>query len=201
MFIAFEGIDGSGISTQVALLASWLANLGKKAVITSEPSDSFIGMLIKGRLSKEVNLSTLAMRFLFAADSANEYIRTILPALEQGNFVISDRRVLSGLAYGAVEFDVDWLKEIYKDVNLPNITFYLKIPPRIALHRLGEEGLFLKFFERETYLNKVSENYDRLAEEYPNIYTIDGTKSVQEVHKEVIAILSKKLESRAEMSK
>lgn len=195
LFVAFEGIDGSGITTQVNLLASWLSGSGKKVTTTSEPSDSFIGMLIKGRLSKEVNVSALALRFLFAGDSANETIRTIRPALETGRIVISDRRVLSGLAYGAVEFDADWLKEVYKNIVLPDVIFYLKIPPRVALQRLGEEGLFLKFFERETFLQKVSDNYDKLAEEYPNVYVLDGTKPITEINKEVIQIIMKKLET------
>lgn len=192
-FISVEGIDGSGITTQTKLLASYLSAAGKNVLVTEEPTNSMIGMLIKGRLAKEWHPSELCMRFLFAADTANHFHNEIELALKEGKHIICDRFLFSALAYGAVDFELEWLEELYKEMPQPDITFFLKISPKTAIRRLGEEGMILKFFERETHLQKVAENYEKLAHKYSNFFVIDGEKPVQEVHKDITKIIKDKL--------
>ncbi len=185
LYVAFEGVDGAGLSTQARLLSSWLAGRGRQFINVVEPSGSFIGRLIQGRLAHEWTPSKEALRLLFAADCANEYSSKIRPALDAGKFVVSDRSIFSAMAYGMVDFDKEWLESIYSKARRPDVVFYIKCPPKLAIQRLGTEGMFLKFFERESHLQRVSDNYDLLMQEYPNIYLINGVKSISEIHAEV----------------
>ncbi len=191
-FIAMEGIDGAGLSSQTALLASWLAQRGERVIICETPSHSMVGGLIKGRLAKEWSPSKLCTRFLFAADTCNLHDSVIKPALKDNKFVICERYILSALSWGSVDFDREWLKTVYRELTPPEITFYLKIPPKLAIQRLGQDGMMMKFFEQETHLKQVSDNFDELANAHPNIHIIDGTKSISEVHKDIVNILQKK---------
>src|SRR3989304_1252387 len=102
-FYVFEGLDGSGLTTQAALLRNYFLSKGKEAVLTKEPTDGLIGGIIKAPLRDEWKTNPLALQMLFAADRAHHLTTEIEPALKKGKNVISDRYVLSNIAYGSID--------------------------------------------------------------------------------------------------
>src|SRR3989338_2355735 len=113
MFIAFEGLDGSGSSTQAQLLAKRLEKKGKKVLVTKEPtSDNPTGKLIRSVLQHRQKMSPQELQRLFTEDRAEHLKNVIEPALAAGTTVITDRYLFSTLAYGALEVEWDWLKRL-----------------------------------------------------------------------------------------
>ena len=107
VLIVLEGTDGAGLSTQTALLAAHLRSKGEVSVIsTKEPTSSHIGNLIRSALKHEWKPSPRALQLLFAADRAHHLENEIEPALQANKIVISDRYVLSSLAFGSIENDL-----------------------------------------------------------------------------------------------
>lgn len=188
-FIVFEGIDGSGKSTQAGLLFHYLKERKKKVHSTSEPTQYLIGGLIKSWLAKDWQSTPDCLQLLFAADRAYHLDKEIIPLLKKGVTVVCDRYSLSTLAYGALELDLDWLITLNQNFIAPDVTFLLNTPPKICLERMQKERFFLNLFEEEKKLKKIWQNYQRLTKKYKNIYTINGEKSIEEVSKEIKKIL------------
>ncbi|MDD5652374.1 MAG: dTMP kinase, partial [Candidatus Moranbacteria bacterium] len=128
-FIVFEGLDGSGQSTQISFLEKYLRDKGEKFHTTSEPSGSLIGGLIRSVLAKQWTLSNTGIQLLYAADRAHHLESEVRPALEKGNHVISSRYYFSTFAFGSLENDVEWLEKINEKFPAPDITIYIKVSP------------------------------------------------------------------------
>ena len=192
-FIALEGLDGSGQSTQRVLLKKWFEERGEPCLSTKEPTDNLIGGLIRAQLTNEWKSSNLCLQLLFAADRAHHLEKEIVPSLERGIHVITDRYLFSSIAYGSVEVSEEWLKKVNSKFPLPDKTFYLDVSPKICLERLTGDRLRLELFEKEEYLEKVRENYLKLAKEYHNFHVINGEKSPEVIHKEITKIVEKLL--------
>ena len=188
-FIVFEGIDGSGKSTQAGLLFHYLKERKKRVHSTSEPTQYLIGGLIKSWLATDWQSTPDCLQLLFAADRAYHLDKEIIPLLKKGVTVVCDRYSLSTLAYGALELDLDWLITLNQNFIAPDVTFLLNTPPKICLERMKKERIFLNLFEEEKKLKKIWQNYQRLTKKYKNIYTINGEKSIEEVSKEIKKIL------------
>ena len=106
ILIVIEGLDGAGLSTQAALLAGYLRDKGEAVILTKEPTTSPIGNLIRSALKHEWKPSPLELQLLFAADRENHLEKEIEPALRENKIVISDRYILSSLAFGSVDNDL-----------------------------------------------------------------------------------------------
>jgi len=186
-FIVFEGLDGSGQSTQAALLKDFLIKKGKEAVLTKEPTiDSQAGKKIKNVLEKKEEIKPLDLQKLFAEDRKWHLEKIIIPALKKGRFVISDRYFFSSFAYGASEgLDLDELIKINDDFILPDLTIFLEVSPYICIQRIEKRGIEKTLFEREEKLKKVLEKYKILLQKFENCVIIDGEKSIPEVFKEI----------------
>ncbi|MBZ1348207.1 MAG: dTMP kinase [Candidatus Nealsonbacteria bacterium] len=181
-FIAFEGLDGSGQSTQANVLKDFLTETGNQAFLTKEPTNNIIGGLIRGQLTNNWKTDPKCLQLLFSADRAFYLEKEVIPLLEKGITVITDRYFLSTIAYGAVEIeDVDWLIEINKLFILPDITFLIKVSPKICLERIRETRFHIELFEKEQALLQVWQNYESIAKRFENIYIIDGEKTIKEV--------------------
>lgn len=191
--VVIEGLDGAGLSTQASLLASWLSNRGKYVVLTKEPTNNIIGGMVKSHLTGNQDVSTRALRLMFAADVIHHTEKEIAPSLQQGRYVICDRYILSSLAYGMIDFNKDWLEYIHTGYIIPDITFYLKVPPRECINRLRRKGFGLKLFEQETHFRRIEQNFDILAAEFPRVHAIDGNKSIKDVHENITKILLEKM--------
>lgn len=193
-FIAFEGLDGSGKSTQAELLLSYLRERKRKVHLTSEPTRYLIGGLIKSFITHDWNSTPECLQLLFAADRAHHLNKEIMPLLKKGVTVISDRYFLSSLAFGSLEVkDRDWLFGINKIFILPDLTFILKVRPEVCVQRMAKERLSFSLFEKEKKLEKIWRNYQNLPKKFKNVYIIKGEGPVEEVFSEVKALLHSKL--------
>jgi len=185
-FIVFEGLDGSGTTTQANLLFKYLKKQGKKVYLTGEPTRSLIGGLIEGQISGDWKSSPECLQLLFTADRAHHLEKEIIPLLKKGITVICTRYILSTLAYGNSEIkNGKWLMEINKKFILPNITFLLKVSPQTCIQRIKKERFHKELFEKETKLRGVFKNYIKFAKKLENIYLIDGEKPIKEVGEEI----------------
>ncbi len=182
MFIAFEGLDGSGSSSQAKLLAERLERAGGKVLVTKEPtSDTPTGKLIRSVLQHQQKMNPKELQQLFTEDRAEHLKNVIEPALASGATVITDRYLFSTLAYGALEVEWDWLKGLNQNFRLPDITFLLKLQPAECLRRIAARGTKLEFFERGDKLARIWKNYERVAQEFPNIHVINSNRPMEEV--------------------
>jgi dTMP kinase len=144
-FIAFEGGEGAGKSTQVTALAAYLTASGRDVVVTREPGGTPIGAAIRTLLLDPANtdLSARAEALLYAADRAQHVATVVDPAIRRGSVVVSDRYVDSSLAYqGAARplepDDVEALNEFATDNLAPHLTVLLDIDPVVGLRRSGK---------------------------------------------------------------
>ena len=185
-FIVFEGLDGSGTTTQANLLFKYFKKQGKKVFLTGEPTRSLIGGLIEGQISGDWQSSPECLQLLFTADRAHHLEKEIIPLLKKGITVICTRYILSTLAYGNSEIkDEKWLMEINKKFIWPDLTFLLKVSPKACIQRIKKERFHKELFEEEDKLKKVLKNYLKFSKEFKNIYIVNGEKPILKVFEEV----------------
>ena len=200
-FIVFEGLDGSGSTTQASKLREWLNKIGKELVLgrpqahlTKEPTNNIIGGLIRGQLTGDWKTRPECLQLLFAADRSHHLEKEVIPLLKDGATVISDRYFFSTIAFGATEIaDKEWLAEINKPFLLPDLTFLIKVSPKVCLQRIKGGRFSVELFEKEESLTKVWQNYEELAEKFADVYIIDGEKSIEEIFGEIKSIIHSKL--------
>ncbi|MEM3411829.1 MAG: dTMP kinase [archaeon] len=193
MFIVFEGLDGSGQSTQAELLYEYLTSRGKKVLLTKEPTNTIFGGIAKSCLKKELNLSPMTLQLLFATDRSHHLEKEILPALETGKIVISDRYFFSSIAYGSLDVEMDFLMKINSKFKVPDLIFFLDVPPKICIKRISNSRNGFELFEEEKKLEKVRENYLKIWSKFKNVFKIDGTKEKEKVFEEIREIIDKKV--------
>jgi len=194
-FIVFDSLDGSGQSTQAEKLKEYLEKEKKKKVfLTKEPTTGLIGGMIKAQLTHEWKSCPECLQLLFCADRSHHLEKEIIPLLKKGVFIISDRYFFSTIAFGNLEIkDWEWLKKLNEKFLLPDLAFFLKVPPRICLERILKNRFEVTLFEKEEILEKVWRNYEKLAKEFENIYVVDGQRSIEEVFEEIKRIINQKL--------
>ncbi|HPF49076.1 MAG TPA: dTMP kinase [Caldisericia bacterium] len=177
MFVAFEGIDGCGKSTQTKLLERRLKELGKKVLLTREPGGTKVGEIIRNALFNN-EIDPLTEVFLFAADRCAHINSLVKPMLDDGYIVISDRHLLSSVVYQGIAKGVGARKVLeinkYAVSNIkPNVTFVLDMPVDIALERVQNANRFesreLQGRVREGFLELSSSDY------FENVILLDAT--------------------------
>lgn len=187
MFIVFEGLDGSGSTTQARLLQERLEKNGRATLLTKEPTDEgHIGKLIREVLQHKWEASPEGLQLMFCADRAEHLKNEIEPALSNGQFVVCDRYYFSTVAYGSLAVDdVEWLKTLNQHFRKPDLTFLLKLDPAECLKRIAGRGSEFELFEKDEKLRKIWTQYEALASENKNVIVLDATKSIEELHEEV----------------
>jgi dTMP kinase len=191
-FIVFEGLDGSGQSTQVGLLAEYLTKIEREVLVTKEPTqDSAAGREILEVLTHQKTLEPLALQKLFAEDRKHHLDTLILPALARGTVVISDRYRWSTYAFGSINCDLEELMALNKSFPEPDITFYMRVSPEVSIQRITKRGKPVEFFEKKEKLEKVSIMYDKLIAMFPASEMIDGERPIPVVHQDIVARLEK----------
>jgi len=194
LFIAFEGLDGSGASIHASHLSGVLKKEGYRVELTKEPTNNLIGGLIKAQLTGEWKTSQECLQLLFAADRAQHLKNEVVPNLNNGKIVVTDRYVFSSIAYGAIDLEnAKWLKKINEAFVLPDITFLIKVSPKICAMRLKKSRFEMGLYSQEAKLKKVWKLYAKLAKLHNNIYLIDGERDGMQIMDEIIAITNKKL--------
>ncbi len=189
LLIVFEGIDGSGKSTQARMLTEALTNMGIPVLLTFEPSDGPVGKTIR---SLKQRLEPEEERRLFNEDRRYHVKQVIEPALQAGKTVICDRYYYSTAAYQGAR-GIDPIKIIDENMNIalkPDIVFLLTIPVEKALLRIsGRNSRELAAFEKRNTLQAVDGVYSSL--EGSELTRIDGSQSIQSVHNQIISIIYK----------
>ena len=169
--IVFEGIEGSGKTTASRNLEKFLSTKNYKTMWTREPTTSKIGCLIENILLSQISVAEEAIPLLFAADRADHTRRVILPSINEGYVVISDRYVHSSLAYQKSgmkkRFKVDWLQEINKYALKPDLVIFLDVSPEEGLSRIGKWQRIHddKFFENLETQKRISQAYHELLKQ------------------------------------
>lgn len=189
-FIVFEGLDGSGQSTQVNLLAEFLQSKGANVLTTKEPTqESRPSKRIKKALDEKQGLSAKELQQLFADDRKWHLNNVIKPALQQGKVVISDRYFFSSFAYGMSDgLDFEWLKKINKGFLMPDIVFFLDVSPETCIQRIESRGGGKKLFEKLEKLKKVSKTYKKALNDFEDktrIHIINGEPSIETVFNQI----------------
>lgn len=197
LFIVLEGIDGSGTTTQLEFLTTHLRGRRRSVLPTREPSAGPVGRLLREILlghhaaAGGAAFDGRAMALLFAADRRDHLAREIEVALTAGRDVISDRYVLSSLAYQAVEADRLWVENLADGVRLPDLTVLLDVPIELAADRRARAGRPTERYDADDTLARVAENYRRLASQAPRwgkTVVVDGSPDADEVAR-AIALL------------
>ncbi len=200
IFISIEGPDGSGKSTQIENIKEFLREAGIDFVFTREPGGTAIGERIReiilDRNCKEMDSMTEAL--LYAAARAQDVAEVIRPALAAGKVVICDRFVDSSLAYqgyGRGLGDAVTIINGYAiDECVPDITFLLKLDPRVGKGRIKDELQDRLEAEKEAFHMEVYQGYLELEKKYPNrIVGIDASGSVDDIKEQIYAKLREKL--------
>jgi len=189
-FICFEGLDGSGITTQATLLRNNLQQNGKNVMLTKEPTDGLIGGIIRACLRKEWKTSAATLQLLMTADRSH-HLNEIETALKAGKTVICDRYILSTLAYGSLDVDPKFLQQINATFRRPNLTIIIDTQPKICLERMKKSRPHLELFEEENKLTIIRNNYLSLKSFFPNTHVIDGNRTPEEVMKDIKKVIEK----------
>jgi len=191
LFIVFEGVDGAGSSTQTQLLSEWFKKHNLPVLATKEPTNNLIGGLIRGVLTKEWALNPAGLQLLFSADRAHHLQREIEPALKKGINVICDRYLYSSIAFGGLDLEFDWLWKINKNFLTPDIVFWLKISPQTAINRINQSRAGFELFEEVKKMEKINQNYQKIAKRLKNFYEIDAEQTPQQMLAEEIKIVKR----------
>jgi len=194
VFITFEGGDGSGKTTQIELLKSWLEERGHTVVVTREPGGTDLGNELRDIiLHRKGFIAPRAEALLYAADRAHHIHTLVAPALERGDVVVQDRYLDSSVAYQGAGRVLDPTE--VRDVSLwatenlmPHLTILLDVPADVAKQRQdSDERAYDRLeAEAEDFHQRVRESYQRLADAEPERFVIlDGTEGIEEIHHQI----------------
>lgn len=185
-FIAFEGIDGSGKSTQVKLLSEKLQQEGHKVYTTSEPTGNPIGTLIRSIFKGKLEVDHKTIAALYLADRLEHLLNKtdgIIKKIEEGFTVVTDRYYFSSYAYHGTHMPLDWVIEansLSAELLRPDLNIYIDIAPEISMKRLGKGRNSMELYETSENLINVRAKYAEAIEllkfkEY--IFITEGNRS------------------------
>lgn len=193
-FIVFEGIDGSGKSTQIQLLKNRLNRENITFYSTFEPTDSPIGSLIHQIMTGRVHSDNKVIAALFVADRLDHLLNPtngIYAKIMDGISVISDRYYFSSYAYHSIDMPMDWViaaNSQSAEILRPSVTIFLDVNPEDAIKRISKTRFTPELFENKERLVSVREKYfeafDKLKDE-ENILIVDGGKEAHQLEAEI----------------
>ena len=193
IFITLEGPEGAGKTTQIALLAEWLRELGLEVVQTREPGAGELGRQIRALLleQREAAVSPMAEALLMAADRAQHVDELVRPALSEGKLVLCDRYIDSHIAYQGYGrgLDVGFLRSLNEQAAglWPDMTLLLLLPPEVGLARADGRGAADRM-EAETlaFHQRVAAGYAAIAAEEPGrVRVINADAAAEEVQRDI----------------
>lgn len=199
-FIVFEGIDGSGTSTQAKLLQEYFLNQGEKAVLSPEPSEGVIGRLLREIMQSNLismsdqNKFDQQMAYLFAADRHyhlyNDYDGVFKLIQQEKTHVISTRYYFSSLAYNcnnAEEFN--FVRQLNQYFPNPDLVVYIDIIPDVSLERIKNRTI-TEVYEKQEKLMKVRHNFREIFKNYKDrCLQLDGSDTIERLHQNIINYL------------
>jgi len=203
--ISFEGLDGAGKTTQLALLERWLQAHAIPYTRTREPGGTPLGVEIRQLLLNRPDLAItpLAEAFLFQADRAQHFAALVIPSLDEGRLVITDRCFDASIAYqgyarGVGPDLVEYISLLATRGIAPDLTILLDLDPSQVFQRTnisadasGTREERTRFdAEAESFHTRVKEGFRALARQHPyRIKVVDASQSVEEIHAEIVALV------------
>ena len=194
-FISFEGVDGSGKTTQSKMLADLLITNNAKVVWTREPGGLDVAEKIR-EIVVNNQLSNIAELFLIMAARKEHIYNIINPALQNDNFVVCDRYIDSTVSYQSSSTltinDILDLHKKYMENLMPAMTFYIKVSYEVAMERINPRRDNDRFDNLgRDFFRKLELHYKMLSEKFKDrIFTIDGNREMEEVHDVIKRIVS-----------
>lgn len=206
--ICVEGIDGSGKSTQLAILKEWLSETVNDVIFTEWNSSRLISQTTK-LAKKRSQLSPRTFSLLHAVDFADRLEHIILPALKAGFIVLADRYVYTAFARDVARgVDASWVRNMYGFAIKPDLTVYFKVPVDTSLKRICanrqpkfyEAGMDLKlsndpYESYRIFQGRVVYEYDRMIDEY-GLVKMDATKTIHEQQLKFRKLVKKVLKNK-----
>lgn len=201
LFIVFEGIDGSGKSSQAKLLYQKLLKKNYKVLLTSEPTDNEIGKLIRKILNGDKKTDYLTIAALFVADRIEHLCNNELglkKLYDEGCIIICDRYYLSNYAYNSMHVNIEWLIEANKicsEILRPDLNIFIDVKAEECMQRLKNNREAYELFEKTETLTTVRNNYFKIFEKLKNreeVEIINGERKIEEIELEIWNLLSKK---------
>ena len=194
-FIVFEGIDGSGTSTQIQRLQKRLS--GKNVFFTAEPTELETGIFLRRVLRGEIEVAPETAARLFAADRCEHiYGKGGIIETCKTKLCVCDRYLFSSLAYQSVECGIELPAKLNEDFPLPETVFYFDIEPELSLKRIAGRGI-TEIYEKKDFLDKTAAAYDKIFADFEakntgmNIVRIDAAQSTDEIEKIIWSIVEK----------
>jgi len=190
-FIVIEGLDGAGTTTQVRRLVDRMRISGLRAEETREPTLGPLGAVIRQAIEKRIEMEPRALALAFAADRLDHYfnpVTGIAKLLDEGVHVITDRYVVSSLAYQSLDADLDWLQTINTQAPPPDRTFFLRTPAQEAWRRVQLRSHAPELFHDLARLERVAELYERAIALYQQtnpVTIIDGTETPEAIAEKI----------------
>ena len=206
-----EGIDGSGKTTQLSLLAKWLAATGHRVFVTEWNSSALVKAATKEGKKKNA-LTPTTFSLLHATDFADRLLYNVVPPLKAGMIVLADRYAYTAFARDVARgVDRRWVRELYSFGVRPDLTLYFKVPIDVSLDRLLARRVKLKFYEAgmdlglsvnvaesfRLFQGRVLQEYDRIVEEY-DLTVVDARVSITEQQRLVRRVVAPLLEAVGE---
>ncbi|MBA3297611.1 MAG: thymidylate kinase [Acidobacteria bacterium] len=202
-----EGIDGSGKTTQLALLAKWLSAAGHNVVVTEWNSSRLVK--VATRTGKKKNtLTPMTFSLLHATDFADRLLYNIIPPLKAGMIVLADRYAYTAFARDAARgVERKWVRELYSFAVKPDLAVYFRVPLDVSTDRLLARRVKLKFYEAgmdmgfssnlvesfRMFQGKVLEEYDRMVDEF-DLSVVNATGSITEQQRTYRKLVTQHLE-------
>lgn len=200
-FISFEGLDGSGKSTQIRKLSSYLSNTGYSVIISREPGGTDIGEKIREIILSPENdrMTYITEAMLYAASRAQHVDEVIKPALDEGKIVICDRFADSSIAYQGygrgIKIAVEMINKYAISGCMPDITFFLKADHETGTERMKDRSMDRIEMEKSDFHDRVYRGYMILEKNNPErIKGIDATRGIEEIFSEIRAYTDALLE-------
>jgi len=190
-WLAVEGLDGSDSDKVAKLLIKKLKKEGLSPILVKEPTNGPVGKIIRQFLKKTVSsISPLLFKFLFAADREWLMNEKILPALKKGKCVVSDRCLWSSIAYQSLDLPIHWLLEVDSRFYIPNMTYFIDVPPEICAKKIKTGKDEYQLFSTEERLVQIQDGYHWIFQKYPYWFRIiDGEKEKEEMIGEIFSHL------------
>jgi len=192
-FISFEGVDGSGKSTQIEKLKSYLEEKGFQVILTREPGGTPISEKLRQVILDPENsgMTDMTEAMLYAASRAQLVTEVIQPALETGNIVICDRFVDSSIAYQAygrgLGDAVGVINQYAIADCMPDLTILMKVKPDIGTKRIEDRARDRIELEEQSFHEAVYHGYEELERNNPErIVAIDAVRSIEIIHRDVV---------------
>ena len=198
-FIALEGIDGSGKSSQIGPLVERLRGLGIPCRDTREPTGGPVGSLIRQIFTGRVSADNRVIAALYAADRIDHLVNEVdglCAAIDRGITVVSDRYYFSSYAYHSVDMDMDWVIQanaVSAGLLRPTLTVFLDVPVETALERIRKNRFVEEIFDQEERLRRTRELYFaafRRLQDVEKVAVVDGSGTREQVAQRIWSVVS-----------